>query len=141
MDDHPQSVDGDNGLCCWYGQGILSIPLMKEIKNRAPQAICEIVPWNISRTMIVNRAVPPFDDPELWRAMALTLNRQAFIPLGSEACRRICSKPCRAMTPTSRRTGPKARELMQKLGYGPDERLAVSQGHAQGLCRRAYSQR
>ena len=27
-----------------YGQGILSIPLMKEIKNHAPQAICEIVP-------------------------------------------------------------------------------------------------
>src|ERR1700746_3478139 len=42
-----------------YQQGILSIPLMKEIQNQAPQAICEVVPWNIPRQMLVNRSKPP----------------------------------------------------------------------------------
>ena len=60
-----------------FGQGILSIPLMKEIQKQAPQAICEVVPWNISRALIVNRAAPPFDNPDLRRAMALSLDRQA----------------------------------------------------------------
>ena len=34
--------------------------------------------------MIVNRATPPFDNPELRRAMALTLDRQAFIDILSD---------------------------------------------------------
>src|SRR5207245_6668020 len=67
-----------------YAMGILSLPLMKQIKSQAPQTICETVPWNISRTLIVNRAVPPFDNPELRRAMALTLDRQAFIDILSD---------------------------------------------------------
>src|SRR5437870_8991369 len=51
-----------------YAVGILPIPLMKQIQNQAPQAICEVVPWNIPRTLIVNRAAPPFDNPDLRRA-------------------------------------------------------------------------
>ena len=53
-----------------YSMGILSIPLMKQIKNQAPQAICEVVPWNVSRTLIVNRAAPPSTTPSCggrWR--------------------------------------------------------------------------
>src|SRR5271166_6974592 len=67
-----------------YAQGILSIPLMKQIKNQAPNAICEVVPWNVSRALIVNRAAPPFDNPDLRRAMALSLDRQAFIDILSD---------------------------------------------------------
>src|ERR1700731_322428 len=43
-----------------YAVGILSIPLMKQIQSLASDAICEVVPWNIPRMLLVNRAAPPF---------------------------------------------------------------------------------
>ncbi len=107
-----------------YAMGILSIPLMKQIESQAPQAICETVPWNISRTLIINRAAPPFDNPDLRRAAALTLDRQTFIgilgdgqgsiggammppPAGRWACPRRFSSPCRLMGPMWQRTAPR----------------------------------
>src|SRR5438067_13445086 len=68
-----------------YAQGILPLPLMKQLKEQAPQAICETVPWNIPRQLIVNRDKPPFDNAELRRAMVLTLDRKAFIDIVSDA--------------------------------------------------------
>ena len=62
----------------------VSIPLLKDVKNQVPQAICELVLDNGSRTMIVNRAVPPFDNAELRRAMALSLDRKAFVDILTE---------------------------------------------------------
>jgi peptide/nickel transport system substrate-binding protein len=57
----------------------LGIPLLKDVKSQAPQATCDVVMDNNSRDLIVNRAVPPFDNLELRRAMALGLDRQASI--------------------------------------------------------------
>jgi peptide/nickel transport system substrate-binding protein len=124
------------------GQGILSIPLMKEIKNQAPQAICEVVPWNIPRQMLVNRSKPPFDNAELRRAMALTLDRRAFIDILSDGQGEIggAMMPPPAgswgMPPEMLQTLPgyrsdivrnraEAREITKKLGYGPDKRLST----------------
>jgi peptide/nickel transport system substrate-binding protein len=126
-----------------YAMGILSLPLMKQIKGQAPQAICETVPWNISRTLIINRAAPPFDNPELRRAMALTLDRQAFIDIISDGQGSIggamMPPPAGAwgMPPEVLSTLPtygpdvaknraEAREIMKKLGYGPDKRLTAT---------------
>src|SRR5712675_1385162 len=53
-----------------FALGYLSIPLMKQIKEQDPKAVCVTVPWNIPRQMLVNRDKPPFDNPELRRAMA-----------------------------------------------------------------------
>jgi peptide/nickel transport system substrate-binding protein len=124
------------------GQGILSIPLMKEINNQAPQAICEVVPWNIPRQMLVNRSKPPFDNAELRRAMTLTLDRRAFIDILSDGQGEIggAMMPPPAgswgMPPEVLQTLPgfgsdvvrnraEAREIMKKLGYGPDKRLSA----------------
>src|SRR5882757_8473072 len=63
------------------GQGIMSIPIMKQLKDQAPNAECTVVPWNIPRQMLVNRSKPPFDNAELRRAMMLTLDRRAFIDI------------------------------------------------------------
>src|ERR1700730_12645624 len=57
----------------------LTPPLMKELKAQAPQAICELVPQNISRDLLINRSRPPFDDRDVRRAMALSLDRKAFL--------------------------------------------------------------
>ena len=126
-----------------YGQGILSLPLMKELKSQAPQAVCETVPWNIPRQLIINPSKPPFDNPELRRAMALSLDRKAFIDITSDGEGSIggAMMPPPAgswgMPPEVLHTLPgygpdvqknraEAHEIMKKLGYGPDKRLAVT---------------
>src|SRR5229473_860661 len=62
----------------------VTIPLLKDVKSQAPQASCDVVMDNNSRDLIVNRAVPPFDNFELRRAMTLSLDRQAFIDILTE---------------------------------------------------------
>ena len=59
----------------------VTIPTLKDFAAQAPQAICEVAPTNVNRTLIVNRDKPPFNDAELRRAMALTLDRKAFIDI------------------------------------------------------------
>ena len=126
-----------------YAQGILTLPLMKELKSQEPNAVCETVPWNIPRQMLVNRDKPPFDNPELRRAMALTLDRQAFIditsdgqgsiggammppPAGSWGMPPEVLQSLPGYGPDLQKNRAEARDIMQKLGYGPDKRLAVT---------------
>src|ERR1700674_4088929 len=62
----------------------VSIPLLKDVKSQAPQAICETTVATGSRTLIVNHTAPPFDNPELRRAVVLALDRKPFIDILSE---------------------------------------------------------
>jgi extracellular solute-binding protein (family 5) len=62
----------------------LTVPLMKDIQKQAPQAVCELQPANQSTNLIVNRDAPPFDNPEIRRAMALALDRKSFIQILAE---------------------------------------------------------
>src|SRR6202047_2787462 len=63
----------------------LTVPLFKDVKQQAPDAICELVPdGGINRHLLINRQVPPFDNLDLRRAMALSLDRKAFIDILSE---------------------------------------------------------
>src|SRR6266571_8858677 len=62
----------------------VTVPLMKEVKSQMPEAICELPPGSVSNNLIVNRDAPPFDNPDLRRAMALSLDRQAFVDILSE---------------------------------------------------------
>src|SRR3954447_6348973 len=62
----------------------VSIPLLNDVKLQAPDASCELTLDNGSRTMIVNRTKPPFDNADLRRAMALALDRRAFIDILTE---------------------------------------------------------
>jgi peptide/nickel transport system substrate-binding protein len=126
-----------------YAQGILSLPLMKQLKSQSPNAVCEVVSWNIPRQMLVNRDKPPFDNPELRRAMALALDRKAFIdiisdgqgsvggammppPAGSWGMPPEILQALPGYGPDLQKNRADAREIMKKLGYGPDKRLAVS---------------
>jgi peptide/nickel transport system substrate-binding protein len=40
-----------------------TIPQLKDVKSQAPRAICEVYMVNGARNLIVNRDVPPFDNP------------------------------------------------------------------------------
>ena len=119
-----------------------SIPQLKEVQSQAPQAVCDVVMDNNSRDLLINRAVPPFDNVELRRAMALSLDRQAFIDILTEGQGAIGGSilpppdgvwgmpadvvrglPGYGADVAKNRA--EARTIMQKLGYGPDKRLGV----------------
>src|SRR5437870_1793720 len=59
----------------------VTMPQLKDVKNQLPQAICDMTIPNVSRNLLVNRSAPPFDNPELRRAMSLALDRQAFVDI------------------------------------------------------------
>src|SRR5271155_177348 len=118
----------------------LEVPLLRDVRRQMPQAICELVPLGISRSLIVNRDVPPFDNPDLRRAMALSLDRQAFINIITEGHGDIggAMQPppdgLWGMPPDMLKTLPgydpdiaknraEAKKIMETLGYGPDKRL------------------
>ena len=54
-----------------------TVQTMRDIQSQVPQAICELTPTNVARNLIVNRDKPPFDDPEIRRALALSLDRKS----------------------------------------------------------------
>ena len=120
----------------------LSVPLLKDVNKRMPQAICELTPTAVNRNLIVNRDVPPFDNPDLRRAMALSLDRHAFIDIISEGQGDIggvmqplpeglWGTPPEVLNklpgydPDVQKNRTEAREIMRRFGYGPDNRLKV----------------
>ncbi len=121
----------------------VTIPTLKDFKEQAPQAICEVTATNVNRTMMINRDKPPFDNIELRRAMALSLDRQAFIDIITQGQGDIGAtmlpppEGVWGMPPELLRSLPgydpdiaknraAARAIMEKAGYGPDKRLALA---------------
>jgi peptide/nickel transport system substrate-binding protein len=121
----------------------VTIPQLKDVKSQAPQAICDMFTGNVARNLIVNRDVPPFDNPDLRRAMSLTLDRQAFIDILTEGQGDIGAvmqpppsglwgmppdllKTLPGYDPDVEKSRAEARTLMEKLGYGPAKHLAVT---------------
>ena len=78
----------------------LTAPLLKDVQSQVPQAICEMTPnGGINAQLLINRDKPPFDNLELRRAMALSLDRNAFIDIlvnnvgGGGGWRARCRQP------------------------------------------------
>jgi peptide/nickel transport system substrate-binding protein len=121
----------------------VTVPLLKDIAAQAPQAVCEMRSRNVSSTVIVNRDAPPFSEPELRRALALALDRKSFVDVLSEGTAEIggamlpppdglwglspemlASLPGYGANVAENRD--EARRIMRKLGYGPDNPLAIN---------------
>ncbi len=117
-------------------------PLLHDVKSRLPQASCEMSALGLYRTLIINREKPPFDNAELRRAMALSLDRKAFIDIITEGQGDIGGvmqpppegewgmppgmlKELPGYDPDVQKNRREARQIMQLLGYGPDNRLKV----------------
>lgn len=119
----------------------VTVPLLKNIKRDAPQAQCTMRESGVSTNLIVNREVAPFDNPKVRRAMALTLDRDAFIRILSEGEGQMGG----ALLPPPdgvwglpkeklqgligygdvEKAREEARALMKEAGYGPDKRLKL----------------
>ena len=116
--------------------------LLKDIKNQAPKAICDMLTTNVTTNLIINPDKPPFDNPDIRRALAFALERKAFVDILSEGLATIggAMLPAPAgvwgMPKEMLETIPgygsdvtknreQARALMRKAGYGPDKHLAL----------------
>ena len=105
----------------------VTIPLLKDVKEQAPQAICETASMNNSTNLILNRDAPPFNNPDIRRAMALSIDRKAFIDIINQG---------QADTGGTMEPGPNGvwglpKELYDQVsGYGPDVAKNRAEGRA-----------
>jgi peptide/nickel transport system substrate-binding protein len=120
----------------------VTTPQIKDIKSQAPQVICETTAANVSRNLLVNRDKPPFDNPDLRRAMSLSLDRKAFIDILYQGLgdiggamqpppEGVWGLPAEVLQtlpgydPDVRTSRAEARQIMEKLGYGPERKLDI----------------
>ena len=97
----------------------ITVPLMHNINKESPQAVCALEPADQSTNLVVNRDAPPFDNPDIRRAMALTLDRKAFINILAEGHGDIGG----AMQPAPEGVWGMPAEMLKKLpGYGSESR-------------------
>src|SRR5258708_16913453 len=53
--------------------------MLNDINSQIGQELCHLAPTNVLRSVIINREAAPYGKPEVRLAIALTLDRQAFI--------------------------------------------------------------
>ncbi|HKK31566.1 MAG TPA: ABC transporter substrate-binding protein, partial [Alphaproteobacteria bacterium] len=56
----------------------VTIPLRKDVEAQAPDALCELTSTAVYTNLMLNRDSPPFDNPKIREALALTIDRDAF---------------------------------------------------------------
>jgi peptide/nickel transport system substrate-binding protein len=118
------------------------VPLINDTQKQDAQAICRLVPSNVNRNVMINRTAPPFNNTEMRRAVALTIDRQAFIdtltqgkgdigvtmlppPEGIWGMPPEMVKQLPGYDPDVAKNRAAARAIMEKNGYGPDKHLAI----------------
>jgi len=119
----------------------ITIAMLKDLHSQIPEAVCEITPMNVSMILSITRH-PPFDKAELRRAIAISLDRQAFIdilgdgqgdigtallpgPEGQWAMPKEIMATLPGYDPDVKKSRDEAQNIMRSLGYGPDNRIAV----------------
>ena len=120
----------------------VTVPTLKDFASQAPDAICEVTATNVNRTMIINSSAPPFDNRDLRRAMALSLDRKAFIDIITDGRGDVGAamlpppegvwgmppdllQKLPGYDPDVAKNRAEGRKIMQTLGYGPGNRLQV----------------
>jgi peptide/nickel transport system substrate-binding protein len=122
--------------------GSLTIPLLRDVQMQIPEADCEAGSGAINATLLINRERAPFNQLDLRRALALSLDRKSFVDILSEGRGEIGGvlqplpdglwgmppemlKSLPGYDPDVSKNRAEARAIMEKLGYGPDNKLKV----------------
>ena len=119
----------------------LTKALVADIKKQDPSAVCEIAPINVSTNLIINRENPPFNNLELRKAMALSIDRKSMIDIIFQGAGDIGGtllpppEGVWGMPPEILKTisgygdvnkdREQARAIMTKLGYSADKPLKI----------------
>ena len=119
----------------------VTIPMLKDVHSQMPSAICETEPLNVAPNLLITQK-PPFDNLDLRRAIAMSIDRKALIdilgegqgdistamlpgPEGVWAMPREMMQTLPGYDPDVAKSRAEAQKIMQGLGYGPDHHLAV----------------
>jgi peptide/nickel transport system substrate-binding protein len=119
----------------------LTVPLVSDVQAQVPNAICDISPMNVAANILMN-PIPPFDDLEVRRAVALALDRKSFVdilthgkgdigtamqplPEGRWGMPAEMMRELPGYHPDVSKSREKARAIMAARGYGPDKRLKL----------------
>jgi peptide/nickel transport system substrate-binding protein len=120
----------------------VTVPLLKDIKARAPNAVCQTTPSGTQVNLMVNRVNPPFDNPDIRKAMSLALDRKPFNtilmegqgllggamlpkPVGEWGMPPDMVSQLTGYGPDSEKNIADAQAIMQKLGYSDAKPLAI----------------
>jgi peptide/nickel transport system substrate-binding protein len=120
----------------------VTLPLLKDIKGQLPSAMCQVTSLNNTTNLILNRDAAPFDNPALRKALALAIDRKAFVdilnqgdaelggtmqptPDGVWGLPKEIFEAVPGYGPDVPKNREEARAIMRKLGYGPDKHLAL----------------
>ena len=96
----------------------VTVPILRDIKSQLADAVCVMTPsGGVNRHMLINRRQAPFDRSEVRRAMALALDRQAFVDIVSEGEGDIGGV---LQPPPGGAWGLSAEEIRALPGYGAD---------------------
>jgi peptide/nickel transport system substrate-binding protein len=105
----------------------VTVPLLKDVTTQAPKAICELVPTYVSTNLIINPKVAPFNDPKIRKAMALTLDRKAYIDILSGGKADISGV---MLPPPEGQWGMPPEELQKLPGYAADVEKSRAEARA-----------
>ena len=117
-------------------------PLVRDITKQDPSATCVTATNNGTTNLLINRDKPPFDNADLRKALALTIDRKSFIDIMTEGQAKIGAamlpppeglwgmpqdmlRSLPGYDPDVQKNREAAREIMRKLGYGPDKKLEL----------------
>jgi peptide/nickel transport system substrate-binding protein len=128
----------------------VTIPQLRDVRRQSPRAVCETTSMNNSTNILLNRDAPPFDKTEIRRAVALALDRKAFIAEGDGQIGGTMQPPSdgrwglpadRLATipgygPDVEKNREEARAIMRQAGFSPEKRLRIKvQTRPQSLYR------
>jgi len=119
----------------------ITVPLVGDVKSQMPNAICDISPMNVAANVLMN-PVPPFDDLDVRRAVALALDRKSFLdiltqgqgdvggamqplPEGRWGLPEAMLRELPGYDPDIAKSREKARAIMAAKGYGPAKPLKL----------------
>ncbi|MGQ0584097.1 MAG: ABC transporter substrate-binding protein [Reyranella sp.] len=118
----------------------ITFPMLADVKAQKADAVCEARPSNVNSNILINRDEPPFDKPELRRALVLALDQKPFNeilfqghalagasllppPAGVWGMPKEMLETLPGHMPDREKSLAEARKIMQSLGYGPDKPL------------------
>jgi len=120
----------------------VTMPLLKDVRAQLPSAQCQVTSMNNTTNLIVNRDAPPFDNPDVRKALNLAMDRKAFIDILNQGDAQdggtmqpvkdgIWGLPEEMLRSVPgygtnvEKNREEARALMKKAGYGPDKHLKL----------------
>ena len=120
----------------------VTFPLLKDVMAQRPDAVCEARPTNVNSNILINRDAPPFDNPEVRRALVDAIDNHAFSEILSQGHdldgaamlpppygkwgmpkEMLASLPGHSTDIEKSRAD--GRKIMEKLGYSADKPLKI----------------